>query len=337
MKGSNPFAFLEDSPEGICGRKYESGIFNGFVQSTSAKQPRLLVVSGGPGSGKTFLLRYFRHEAEKGGLLAPYAKAEKGESEASLAERLYRDTAMLLGFKASAAPDSFEGLADGLVKGGKGKNFGIVIIIDDFDNLRKSDAAAAEIARLVASLQGKRELSFVLGTTREMGGEGAVALHLKNFDAHETKEYVENALGRGPPKMGEECLNSIMDGTGGNPRLLKTVCRHIYERLRENERVITKGHYLAYLPYIMSMLSSEWFGAMYQATPPGERGILRALAKNDGGAHISDIARGLKRPLGPITALTKRLLDSGQIVKLDRGKYRVFSKLYARYVVQREE
>jgi hypothetical protein len=136
--------------------------------------------------------------------------------------------------------------------------------------------------------------------------------------------------------MGEECLNTMMADTQGNPRLLKTVCRLVYERLRDNERVISKGHYLAYLPFIMSMLAREWFGRMYQEIPPGERAILHALAAEEGGAHVSDVAKSLKRPLGPTTALMKRLLDRGQVVRLDRGKYRVFARLYAKYVEQRD-
>jgi hypothetical protein len=165
--------------------------------------------------------------------------------------------------------------------------------------------------------------------------ENANLLELRTLDSHEAGEMVERALGKGPPKMGEECMNSIMADTQGNPRLFKTVCRLVYERLRDNERVISKGHYLAYLPYIMSMLGREWFGRLYQETPASERAILAVLAKNEDGMHVSDIAKTLKKPLGPTTALMKRLLDSGQVVKLDRGKYRIFARLYAKYVSQR--
>lgn len=335
MKGPNPFAFLEDNPEGICGRKHEAGVFDSFVRSTSAKQPRVMVVSGGPGVGRTFLLRYFRHEAGKAGLLAPYAKAERGEWAASLIGRIYQETAMLAPFRPGALPDSFEKLVEGLAKGAGGK-FGVVVFIDDVDSLRKADEAVSAIVRLMGSLQGRKRVAFVLATTREMAMESPLVtvLPLKPFDGHETRDYVDGALGKGPPKMGEECLHSIREDTGGNPGLLKAVCRHLYDRLKDNERVISKGHYLAYLPYIMSMLSAEWFGRTYQETPAAERDILRVLAKSGEGAHVSDVAKTLRKPLGPVTALTKRLLDSGQIVRLGRGRYAVFSRLYARYVVQ---
>src|SRR5262249_37600041 len=132
--------------------------------------------------------------------------------------------------------------------------------------------------------------------------------------------------------MGDECLSSIIADSGGNPRLINSVCRHIYEKLRDNEKIITKGHYLGYMQYIMSMLSREWFGRMYQETPAAERVILDELAREEGGMHVSDIAKKLGKPLGPVTALTGRLMDSGQIAKVDRGKYRIFAKLYAKYI-----
>jgi hypothetical protein len=338
MKGPNPFAFMEESPEGISGRRYESGIFNSFADAAAAKQPRVLLISGVPGSGKTLLMRHFRHEAEKKGMLAPYVQAEKGESAASIIGRVYQETALLQGFRAGVQPGTFEGLVQALEKGAGGTHFGTLIFIDDLDNLRGWDEAASAIIRLTTSMAGKKSVGFVLGSTMELqteaGPETVTALQLKPFDEHEAKEFIDKGLGK-EPKMGEECLHSILSDSGGNPRLLKNVCRHIYDRLKDNEKVITKGHYLAYLPYIMSMLSGEWFGGMYQETPASERAILAVMAKSDEGMHVSDIAKALGKPLGPVTALIRRLLDSGQIVRLDRGKYRVFAPLYARYVAQR--
>jgi hypothetical protein len=336
LKGPNPFALWEDDPSAICGRKDESRVFISFANGASSGQAGLMLVTGGPGEGKSAMLRYFRSEAEKAGMLAPYVNAEKGEGEADIAEKLYHEMVSSGARPANAAPGSFAALSEFAARAAK-SGFGAVLLIDDMDNMKKSDLALAGLLKLLKASWGKRSVAFIVSSTRELRAESDILtpVRLKPFGEHDAREMMEKTLKKGPPKMGEECLQSILADSGGNPKLMKRVCHEIYERLRDSEKVITKGHYLAYLPQIMGALSREWFGRMYQETPAAERAILQILSKSDDGMHVSDIAAKLGKPLGPVTALTKRLLDRGQIVRLDRGKYRVFSKLYAKYAAQR--
>ena len=334
MKGPNPFVPWEEDPANIYGRKEETRIFNSFVNATSSKQGGGMLIIGGPGLGKTSLMRHFRHHAEKNGVLAPYVKVERGEDTEAVAGKIYNELSLLPGFKGKTARKTFKGLVE-LTE--RLSRFGIIFFIDDIDNMKKADEVLLKIVRTIGSGWGGRRAAFVVSSTKEfrITSEMVSILRLKPLDEHDARELVTKALKKGPPKMGEECLHSVMAGSSGNPRIFKSICRYIYDRLREDEKVISKGHYLAYLPHIMSMLSREWFGGMYQETPEAERQILRVLAKSDEGMHVSDIAKKLKKPLGPVTALTRRLLDRGQIVRLDRGKYRIFARLYARYVIQR--
>jgi hypothetical protein len=334
MKGANPFIAAGGAAEDLAGRKEEFGMLSSLLNSTGAGQGLVLVVKGGPGMGKSALLSAFRAEAEKNGMLAPFVRCEKGEDARSVAGRLCHDAAMLSGTEARKLPADFPALVRAMGAMAGKRHFGAVLFLDDIDVMRKAESQPAGMAKALAG----SKISFVAATTRELGrgaGEAIRLVELKPLDDHEAGEFIGKALGKGPPKMGEECMRSIMADVQGNPRLLREVCRLVYEKVRDNEKVISKGHYLAYLPYIMSMLSREWFGRMYQETPPSERAMLAVLAGEEGGMHVSDVARKLGKPLGPVTALMKRLLDSGQVVRLDRGKYRVFSKLYARYVAQR--
>lgn len=312
-------------------------VFKSFANATMTGQGQLLLVFGAPGTGKTLTLRYFVQEAEKAGMNAPFVNAERGEDETAIIRKLYSELSLMRDFRpAQSTPEGFTKLLNIIWKMGR-KKLGTVILIDDIDNMKKPDEALFRIINLLKEGWRKRNVSFVLSSTRDFKVESDFVskMVLEPFDEHDTHELMEKALGKGPPKIGEECLQTLLSDTGGNPKLLKIVSYYIYERLHENEKVITKGHYLAYLPQIMSMLSREWFGRLYQETPSAERAILSVLATSEEGMHVSDIAKKLGKPLGPVTSLIKRLLDSGQVVKLNRGKYRIFSKLYARYVVQR--
>jgi len=324
MKGPNPFQIYEIDPEKIIGRKDEVRVFNSFVNGAVSGQPGILLLIGGPGIGKTTLIRHFSHIARREGALAPYVKVEKGEGLEALIDKIFQETKAIPNLELRrTAPESFEEL---LKTAKSKKHFGTILFIDDIDRMKKVKEALSVIEK--ATEQG---ISIVMTSTKEMKTERTMVL--KPFEAHETRELVEKALGK-DLKMGEECFNSIMNDSEGNPKLFKTVCHHIYDRLRENEKIISKGHYLAYLPHIMNMLGREWFGKMYQETPTAEREILLSISRKDT-THVSDVAKELDKSLGPITALVKRLLDRGQIVKLDRGKYKIFAKLYGKYVISR--
>lgn len=336
MKGPNPFVLWDENSQNISGRKEEARIFNAFANATSSKQPGAMLVTGGPGVGKTAMLRHFGHLAGKNGVLAPYVRIEKGESMEMVLDKMYHEAHSWPGIvlKGKMAPSSFRELLKNVES--DSKHFGVIFFLDDVDKMKKAPETVAAIEEAVRETFEKGNVSFVLSSVKDFRVHPSTKMvELKALEEHEARELVEKALQKGPPKMGEECFNSVMNDTNGNPLLFKTVCHYIYERLRDNEKVISKGHYLAYLPYILSMLSREWFGRMYQETPTAEREILLLISKNEKGVHVSDIAKELGKKLGPVTALVKRLLDRGQVVKLDRGKYRVFSRLYGKYVIQR--
>ncbi len=337
MKGPNPFAAWESDPEAICGRKEEMKVFQSFLNAASSRQAGAMLVVGGPGSGKSALLRYFHYEGAKAGLLSILVNAEKGEDEAAVSDKIFQEIgAMQEKARQDRSPHTLAKLAEIAGKAGSG-GFGTLIIIDDLDGMKKPERALGAIIAIVKKAWGKQGVAFIVSSGRDIAAEAAVLgrIILGPLSEHDARELVERGLKKGPPKMGEECLHTVLADTGGNPRLFKSVCFSIYERLRENEKIISKGHYLAYLPQIMSSLAREWFGRMYQETPPSERAILQVLAKNEDGMHVSDIAKKLGKPLGPVTSLVKRLLERGQIVRIGRGKYRIFSRLYARYASQR--
>lgn len=320
--------------EDIAGRKEELRAFDALLGQVSAGQNALLMINGGPGTGKTLLLRHFSNAAEKAGLLALYVKAEKRESGGELFERLHQEMLLHAGQASKEKIDTIGKLISAIERGPGRKSFGAVVMIDDIDRLGKSGETFSGLIAVARAKPGRTGLGVVVSSTKPLKVDAAT-LHLEPFDEQEARELVGKALGKGPPRMGEECINSIMADSNGNPRIFKSACWYIYNMLKDNEKVISKGHYLARLPAIMSMLTREWFGRLYQETPASERQILAVLAKSEEGMHVSDIAKKLGKKIGPTTALIGRLLDSGQIVRLERGKYRIFARLYAKYVTQR--
>jgi len=57
LKGPNPFALWEDDPAALAGRKHEIRSFASFANAAASRQGSVLVVLGGPGAGKSTILR----------------------------------------------------------------------------------------------------------------------------------------------------------------------------------------------------------------------------------------------------------------------------------------
>ena len=350
MKGPNPFTLWEESLENLVGRKEEEDTFRDFLNRVTSRHAATLLITGVPGAGKSILLRHFSDEAQKAGLLTAYAKVERGEQMRDIIAKLRHEALAFVPLPAHPIsgrreePETLDGIVRHIMHGKKNVT-GIVFFIDDIDEVRDIKGALRELTEAMKSAgilgHGGHGLGtgtgLVVSSTRELAGAQAEMrnLRLKPFDEHDARELVTRALKGSQLRMGDECLASILADTGGNPRLFRIICWQIYEKLKENDKVISKGHYMAHLPTIMNVLSREWFGRMFHETPKAELGILAAMSKEESGMHVSDIAREIGRPLGQTTALMGRLLARGGVVRLERGKYAIFATLYARYVAQR--
>src|SRR5271157_100063 len=137
MKGPNPFAEIRNSMDALSGRKDESRIFNGLLSGTGAGQSGMIIVRGGPGSGKSALLSAFRDAAEAGGMLAPYSKAERNEGMRSVVEKIFQDALMLSGSPDKGAPADAAALESSLRRMAQKRHFGTIVFIDDMDLVRK--------------------------------------------------------------------------------------------------------------------------------------------------------------------------------------------------------
>jgi len=349
MRGPNPFMAAGASAADFRGRKPELEMYAEMLKEVAAGMPRLLDVSGSPGSGKSALLRRLRDEAEARGFFSLIVAAGEGGDAPSLLSDI---SAELLNYAegkaaeghlsprvvaAMRAPDREEGFLLSYARIAGRHAEGVVLMIDDADELRDPGALAGLIAHAAAKAQDERlKLAFVLSSTTDFRGLGkdAKTMRLEPFDEHDMREMVESALKKGPVKMGEECLKSVMDESEGNPRVATTICRVIYERLPEKEKIITKRHYITFYPAIMGVLGREFFDPLYRGLPPSEREVLRAFAASEGRpSHISDVARRLGKRHA--TTLAMRLEERGQLVRVDRGLYKVFTRLYGRYALQR--
>jgi len=346
MKGPNPFYQWGREKE-FEGRKTEMEDFRAALAQLTAGKSFAILLRGFPGSGKSALLRHMQHESEHNRFFAPVTGVSEGEKTDSLLNKI----------KAEMINYAGEKVGEGLINERTGANLrkleksefpfsfaralsrsteGIVIIIDDADGLKDPEKLGEFVAvSLRKAEREKIKLGFVVTSTKSISSleRPAKTMRLPPLQEHDIRNLIGLALKKGPPKMGEECIKSIMEDSEGSPKIAKEMCRIIFDKLPDKEKIITKGHYLAYSPAIMSALGRDFFDRLYSKLPRSEREVLRAFAEVGKPANISDIARKIKKRHA--TTLALRLAERGQLERVDRGLYRVFNRLYGRYAMER--
>jgi len=348
MRGPNPFDQW-GSVGGFVGRKEEIEELKRFLGHVAQGKPFALLFNGLPGSGKSTLLHMVQLESGHAKFFAPVVGVTDGERFETLLTKI---SAELQTYSEEKSAEKTMAISERVVaslRSADKADFpfsfariiarhteGLIIMIDDANRLRDPERLGEFVAgALRKAEQHKIKLGFVITCTTPVLGLDRVAkvMSIHPLQEHDLRELISFSLKKGPPKMGEECIRSIVDDSQGSPLIAQVICRIIYEKISDKERIITKGHYLAYLPAIMSTLGREFFDRLYGDLPNSERGVLKAFAEEGKPAYISDIARKIGKRHA--TTLALRLTERGQLTRVDRGLYKVFTKLYGRYVMER--
>jgi hypothetical protein len=338
MKGPNPFTLLATMQKELAGRKSEKEVFNSFLKDISAKQAVPLMVVGMHGVGKSAMLAFFAYKAEKQGFYAINVRIREREGNADLLKRIRAQLMNYLEGKVADGSLSARVMKNIMEKKGIeeaaraiGRHAeGLILLMDDVDKLKDRESLFSEIA----AMQKKNiRVGFIFSSKSEEEPFECIRISLKPFDEHEAHEMIEKDLGKGPPTMGKGCFDAILKDSEGNPKVLRMICHILYDRLGEKEKIITRRHYIVNSSAIMSMLERDVFDKLWGQVPQSEKDVLHAFAKERGPSHISDVARQLK--MRHATTLALRLVERGQLIRVDRGVYRVYTWLYGEYVLRR--
>ncbi|MBI5223307.1 DUF2791 family P-loop domain-containing protein [Candidatus Micrarchaeota archaeon] len=336
MEGTNPFVIWGENPLTIVSRKEEIRTFESFCKKVLSRQLAIMAVSGSIGSGKSFLMSRFIHDAQKQGILCLTISLSTHDSQDSIIKKLLLDLPPRYEdiFSHTAKLTSLsEGISRILANLHK-EDFGVIIFVDNLNTHSRANSIVDELIQFERKLNSHHPLGLVFSSLKPLEEEDCINLTLAGFSNSEASELVETALKKSTLKMGHECVSAILEDANSNPRVFKSICWFLYDHMRPNDKIITKGHYLAYQSSIITFLARDWFARLYDEIPASERTILLSLARSPGGKPVSEISRELGRPLGQTTSLIDRLCTRGVILRVSRGKYSIFCNLFGRYVIK---
>ncbi|MFH2106894.1 MAG: hypothetical protein ABII22_06560 [Candidatus Micrarchaeota archaeon] len=311
------------------------------LSSSAYYEPKAVGLVGMKGIGKSFILEKVEEMAEKRRFMVIHLAMQKKEM---LDERLIRETAnsamhMLVEIPSKNNREYFEHIIEGKMQNyekiekiyDKIKNnvHGILFLIENCNEIRET----AKIDKMLKGvMRNKRPFMFVFSGTCSNKIYLDKKIKIELFTEQETRSYMEVYLSGTNIKMGEECIKTIYRDSEGHPFMIWEICSILYGKLRENEKIITQGHYLLHLPSIMAKLSKEMFDKVYYELSESERELLRLLAEKEKSAK--EISEESKKPMNTVTTLLLRMEKKGSIIRVKRGIYRIFNKLYGKYVLE---
>lgn len=128
------------------------------------------------------------------------------------------------------------------------------------------------------------------------------------------------------------CIRRISEDSEGHPYVLLVIAHVLYNQLQGGKK-ITLPLYEKNTHEILHYLSVELLDGMYWKLSKNERAFIYQLARLGGTGRISDLAKVSKIGYGSISPYLKSLAMKGSLVKISRGEYKIFHKLYTKYIL----
>lgn len=150
---------------------------------------------------------------------------------------------------------------------------------------------------------------------------------LKPFDLDGTTEQIQKPLDveKIPLKLSKPVIKEIHDLTRGHPYFISLAMKHFIDRIPEGTG--SANTFAAFCPDIMEYFAGVKFNADFEKATETEREVLLKIATL-GEPEFSPKEIGGRSK----TTYVERLVAKGLITKIDRGKYTLYTPLFAEYL-----
>lgn len=157
---------------------------------------------------------------------------------------------------------------------------------------------------------------------------------LENFTFDESKSFIRKKLEKLNISISDEVLNIVYNVTEGHPFVLSAYMTTAYSKLKSGECELRKEHFEAADIDFVRRVLSPFFSRFYDQAGKNSRDILIEMAKKNGKIELSELCEILKKENNELSPYLAKLTQDGAILRIERGKYKLFHKLLAQYIKQ---
>lgn len=155
---------------------------------------------------------------------------------------------------------------------------------------------------------------------------------LENFTKNESKLFIKRKLEKIQFSIGDDVLDKVYDVTEGHPFVLSAYMATAYSKMRSGEKELKKEHFEAADIEFVKRVLFPFFSRFYDQAGKTSKRILIEMAKRNGEITLSDLSDILEKGYNELSPYLAKLVQDGAIIRIDRGKYKLFHKLLGKYI-----
>jgi len=157
-------------------------------------------------------------------------------------------------------------------------------------------------------------------------------MELKPLSENDVKQLFLLHLKKTNVKIADDCIRKITEDSEGHPYVLLVIGHVLFNQSKEKEE-IQLDLYKENFGEILNYLAVELFDGMYGKLSAAEKTIVSQIARLGGSARVSELVKAMKTQYGALSPYLKSLVRKGSLIKVTRGEYKIFHKLYSKYVL----
>lgn len=161
---------------------------------------------------------------------------------------------------------------------------------------------------------------------------------LENFSREEANAFITKKLQQAGVEIEQATFEKIYNVTEGHPFVLTAYMNSAYSRLLLEQTKLMKAHFEATdVDFVRSDLA-PFFARFYDEAGRRSRKILSVMAEvPNGEISLSELAKKLERGMNELSPHLGKLVQDGSIIRIDRGKYKLFHHLLGEYIMNRQQ
>ncbi|MBI5636084.1 ATP-binding protein [Candidatus Micrarchaeota archaeon] len=228
-----------------------------------------------------------------------------------------------------------------------GSRTAIVFLIDEARLLEKNKAELMLYLRAVLEhLQlEKTPVMFVPAGNLSITGPSGTGFSplvrtfapsaLVNFTKEESELFVEKKLRQVKMRISKGAFSKAYATTEGHPFVLVAYLSAAYSKLQAGETELDEIHFKAADVEFVSIILSPFFARFYDQAGKASKDILAAMAEKESGEiSLMELTDALGKENNELSPHLAKLVQDGSILRIDRGRYKLFHHLLGQYVRQ---